>query len=318
MLTEEQLKLRLTGIGGSEIGALVDLHPYMKPIDVYASKVHPNREGDNFHTERGKFFERPTADWWAHRHEAALREVGTLIHPDHRVVLATPDFLARPTAGAELDLSVKCPGPRTRHHWGELGSDEVPPYAYAQVQWELAILEKLHGITRAVVVAPLDGDLAEFPIDADRDLQDHLIGAAERFWRDHVAKRNPPPPDASKEYTEFIRKAFPESGPGLPQADAEALLAAQELRRAKMAKKVADEAEARARQVLEMKIGNGGGLVGPDWKITFKLTKGKPALDLAGLVAELKIPQSAIDRHTKRKPYKTFRATFNGEASSDD
>lgn len=313
-LTDEQLRLRLTGIGGSEIAAIVGEDPYKRPIDVCLAKWDPQPSEDTHHTERGKFFERPTADWWAHRHGAKLRETGTLIHPKHRIVLATPDFVAM-RDGGELDLSVKVPGPRTLHRWGEPGTDEVPPYAYLQVQWELAILGDLHGITRAVVVGPhgANGDLAEYPIEADRDLQDHLIGSAERFWKDHIEPKRPPPPDASEAFTGYIRKRFPESGAAFVKADAEACSAAQRLQKARAALVAAEREESTARQLLEMKIGNADGIEGPGWRISFKMTKGRPSTDWSKLCEGAGITQAVIDSFTSRTPFRQFRVSFKGK-----
>src|SRR5688500_16450805 len=98
-LTDEQLKLRLTGVTGSEIAALVGMNPYVQPIEIWEGKMNPRPSLDNHHTLRGKFYERPTADWWAHLHGATLRETGTLVHPRNPIVIATPDFIAKTDEG---------------------------------------------------------------------------------------------------------------------------------------------------------------------------------------------------------------------------
>lgn len=316
MLTPEQLAIRAKGIGGSEIGAIVGEHPYMRPIDVWRGKMGEKDEPDSFHLERGQFFERPTAEWYAHRHDAQLRTVGTLVHPSRPIVIATPDFLAK-SSTVEIDLSIKVPGARTRHHWGAIGTDEAPPYAVVQVQWELLILEQLHGIRSAVIVAPLDGDLAEFPVLADAELQAGLVEAAERFWRDHVVTKRPPAPDASPAYTEWIKKRWPKSEGQTLFATDEAEGWAQRLRAARAARKRAEEDEGKAEQWLKAHIGDSDGIVGSDWSISYKSTKGRPSTDWKSLTAGLGIGSETIDRFTHRVPYRVFRPKFSGENSDD-
>jgi predicted phage-related endonuclease len=194
----------------------------------------------------------------------------------------------------------------------------VPPYALLQVQWELLILGQTMGIRRAVVAAPLDGDLVEYVIDADEELQARLVEEAERFWRDHVERRVPPAPDASPSYGEWLKRRFPKSDEQFLLADAEAVLAAEQLKKAREAKRAAEEAEERARQVLEMKIGESAGLIGPDFRVSWKLAKGRPVVDWKALCMELQVPPAVVERHTKRAPYRVFRPQFAGVASNDD
>lgn len=304
MITEEQKVRRRLGVGGSEVSALVGLNPYMRPIDVYAAKVEGRDVPDNHHMERGRFFERPTAEWWVHRNGGKLLELDTVQSPAHPLVMVHPDFIVLPNGASApgpgcVDLSVKVPGPNTWPQWGDDGSDACPTPALIQLQYELIPLGELYGINRGVVTAPIDGDLRSFPMLSDRELQAMLVEAVERFWRDHVIPRRPPPPDASERYTEYLAKKFPEQKGPLLQADFETEDIAAELFAAREALDAAEERAALARQQLEVLIGEADGIEGDGWRITWRRTKGRASTDWEAIVTELAVPQDVIARHTR-------------------
>lgn len=305
MITEEQKARRRQGIGGSEVGALVGMDPYKRPIDVYEAKVLGREIPDNFNMERGRFFERPTAEWRVHRYGGRLLELDTVQSRQHPLIMVHPDFIVAPTdAQAPLgpdciDLSVKVPGPHTWAQWGEDGTDECPTPALIQLQYELIPLGELYGINRGEVTAPIDGDLRRFPMLADRDLQAMLIEAVERFWRDHVIPQRPPPPDASSSYTEYLKRRFPENSGPMVQADFEAEAWAEQLFRARTVMQRAEMEVEEARQHLEQLIGAGDGIEGEGWRITWRRSKGKVVTDWEGIVQELGVPQTVIEKHTR-------------------
>jgi putative phage-type endonuclease len=93
-LTPEQLELRRSGIGGSDIAAILGLSPYATPLDVFRSKVENYVQSDSWAFRRGRLLEPVVAQIYAEETGAMLREVGTLRHPDRSIVLATPDRIA--------------------------------------------------------------------------------------------------------------------------------------------------------------------------------------------------------------------------------
>lgn len=316
MLTPEQKALRLTGIGGSEVGAIAGLNPWMKPIDVYRRKVEGFEEADTEAMERGRFLERGVAEWYAHRHKSKLREVGTLVWHRNKVVVCTPDFLALPESGPELDLSIKVPGPRAWAEWGEPGTDEVPEQYLVQVQWELIALRELYGITESVVAAPIDGLLKVYRVKADENCQGKLVAIAEKFWRDHVETRTPPEPDGSESYGKHLKALFPAAAEKkVITATSEAEQWAKAYFAAKEVKDLAEEKQQVARQHLERLIGDAYAMNGDDFRITFGLTKGKPKTDWEKVCEEAKVPQALVDKYTSRSPFRQFRPTSKKEAA---
>src|SRR3954471_5849993 len=122
-LTEEQLRLRMQGVGGSEIGAVAGLSPFATPLDVYATKVgeRPPLE-ENHHMRRGRILEPAIAAWWAEETGAEqMREPGTLKSSTHPLVIATPDRAAL-IQGELAGCEIKAPGQYARG-WGAAGTD---------------------------------------------------------------------------------------------------------------------------------------------------------------------------------------------------
>ncbi len=319
MLTEDQKRLRLTGVGGSEIGAILGLNKYQKPIDVYRAKTEPGYSPEvGHHAERGTFLEDGVARWFAHRTGSELREVGTIVHPGKPIVLSTPDRLARMPGRDEIDLSIKFPGPRAafttdpEEAWGEQGTDSVPSRALVQVQWELIPLGILYGIREAAVAAPLDGDLRIYRIAADPELQAMMMDEAERFWRNHVEKRTPPPVDGSSSYGEWLahRPRDEKESAAPPEAKGWANI----LETARIARETVDEKEAEARNHLIALMGDASVMVGDGFRISYKQTKGRTQIDWKAIAEEARVPLDVISKHTKRgAAYRQFRPTFGGK-----
>src|SRR4051812_24779541 len=130
-LTPDQLKMRLSGIGGSEIAVVVGISPYAGFIDVWAVKVEGRVFEGNAATRRGQILEPAVAAWYAEETGAQLREVGTIRHPTREIALATPDRIAT-LAGSERLVEIKTANLRQIDKWGEPGTDEVPAQYLAQ------------------------------------------------------------------------------------------------------------------------------------------------------------------------------------------
>jgi putative phage-type endonuclease len=293
MLTPEQKKMRLQGIGGSEIAAIVGLNPYANALDVWRSKVEGYEVPVNEHMKRGIFLEAGIADWYADRTGAQLREIGTVFHPAFPRVFCTPDRLAK--KDAEWNVSIKAPGANAKG-WGDEGTDQVPMTALIQFHWELLTLEQLHGITRGDIAAPIGGELRVYPIAADANLQGQLLEAGQKFWRDHIETGIPPRVDGSESAARWLADKFPEHRAPLlpPTPEADALMRRLRELRAEKAQKELEEKEAIAS--LKLLLGDHEGMAADMWKCTWKNTKGSVQTDWEAIAREMGAPQALIEK----------------------
>ena len=281
-LSEKQLALRRTGIGASEVAAVVGLHPTKKPIDVWAEKTGRTEpfEGNEF-TEWGHRIERVVAEAWQERHpEVSIFTPGTLRHRDERfsMALASPDRVVVPQGRRAREvwqelLEIKNVSTFRSDQFGEEGTDDVPEHMLVQVQYQLEVVD----LEKATLVPLIGGnDFRQYPIERDREFGAMLVDAVARFWHDHVEADVPPPVDGSASYSTYLRRRFPaETGPLLdPSPEAEALV--KRLRGARAALRAAEADEAEAGNVLRAFLGEAAGVAG---LCTWKANKPSEKLD---------------------------------------
>jgi putative phage-type endonuclease len=314
-LTPEQQALRASGIGSSEIAAVVGLNPWMRPIDVWQSKMGRCHEPeDTAALERGIYLEQGIGAWYANRTSRVLEHPGTLQHPDRWICLATPDAISHGLEGANdrRVLEIKAPDWRSAPHWGEEGSQDIPAYYVPQVQWEMGAAQ----IPRADIAALIDGRLQVYTVPFHEKLFAGLCELAERFWAKHVLTGEAPGPDGSASYSRFLERIYPaiKSRSGLIPAPSEAGPLVQEYQRLTAILDRADEQRTKVRQQLEMMIGDEGGLVGSWGKIYWRQGSERTKIDYQAIVEQLevaKVDPDLIKKHTHvREGTRPFRAYF--------
>lgn len=209
MLTAEQLEMRKKGLGGSEIAAVLGESRFATPFDVWLSKTQGWRTEETEDMRRGSFLEDGIAHWYASRYgiEGQLTEPGTLAHATRPVALCTPDRIVGGLA--RRLVSIKAPR-RGGDLWGEPGTDHVPPEYLLQLQWEHAICSSHGALSDEMHLAALvDGDLAVYITQADRELQAWLLDYAESWWARHVVGGEQPSMDGSGAAHAWLKKKFP-------------------------------------------------------------------------------------------------------------
>lgn len=271
-LSEKQLDLRRTGVGASEVAAVIGVHPTKSAIDVWMAKQPdaPESDGGSL-AEFGHRVERILGEAWVDRHGAEGLRIytpGTLRHPTHDWALASPDrVVATPGLGrpARADwkslLEMKAAFFSDREY-GD-GADEVPERHLVQVAWQLAVT----GLEEGTLVALVRGDYREYPITRDRELEELLLDQVGRFWREHVLAGVPPAVDGSDGWAGYLRRRYPRDAAPLLPATPEALDLAAKLKEAKAAAKAAGVLEEQLSQALKLAIGDAAGIEGvASWK----------------------------------------------------
>lgn len=215
MLSDEQLKLRMQGTGGSEIGAVAGLSPFASPLSVYLVKrgeVEPF--AGNEHTRRGDRREPLIANWWAEEVGATdVTSPGTIISTRYKYVLSTPDRKGR-VNGEPRACQVKAPTDRQRYKFGEPGTDAVQAFILAQCHWDMhaADTEKCDVAVEFSEEGVPAVYRAVYPIVFDPEFFGLLVEANNKFWVDHVLKGVPPPADDTD--TELLKRTLPKDDGG--------------------------------------------------------------------------------------------------------
>jgi putative phage-type endonuclease len=271
-LTPEQLEMRRTGIGSSEIGIIAGLSLYATPMAVWLEKRGILERGPQTpEQEWGHELEDVIARRYARENDGYLVDGETVVHQTRSWMLATPDrwFVPRVVMTRWL-LECKNVGLRQFRYWGPAGTDEAPPVVIGQASWQMAVT----GTERCDVAALLGGsDYRTFELHRDLELEAGLIDIGERFWFGNVVADIPPPLDASDETKKWLASRFPRDIKPLLEATAEARAMAGHLRTAERFIGTAERRAETIRAQLKEQIGEASGITGDFGTITWKANK---------------------------------------------
>lgn len=288
-LSPEQIAMRRGGITATDVAAIVGVHPFHRPVDVFAEKTGQAEpfEG-NLRTKWGDLLEQPIRDDYERKYDVRVELHGTLRNPRAEWQMATPDGLVFPRGSqyAERGLEIKCHGREAMWSgalvYGQPGTDEVPPHELIQCVWGMHVA----GLDRWDLVSFYDGVPNEFSISRDDELIGILVEAAERFRNDHVIAGVPPPPDGSDSWDRFQKRRWNGLSPDVIElgADHIARPAIAELREVREQIASLELRRDAIGQTLKELIGDGAGLRwiderGKPQSITWKRNKSGIATD---------------------------------------
>lgn len=221
------LKGRQSGIGGSEIAAIVGLNQYTTPMQVWESKVNPIVE-DNATSEPaywGNTLEEVVAKEYAKRTGRKIQRITTQMrHPDFSFAIANIDrAVINPEISGNVRfkdgklttdriLECKTANGFSVKQWGEIGSDQVPDSYLIQCQWYMAVT----GASICDLAVLIGGqDFRIYTITRDDDLINDLLIQGAAFWELVQSRTEPDPVN----YPEAVKK-WSKSDPSLSvQAD---------------------------------------------------------------------------------------------------
>ncbi|MDX9832688.1 MAG: YqaJ viral recombinase family protein [Anaerolineae bacterium] len=299
--------LRAQGITASEVAKVAGVSKWGGPLEVWSRKLGlVPEQTETPDMRRGNRLEPALCDWTAEEVGLVAAECPTLQSPRNPLVIASPDRLLYTDRGlVELVAVEEVKAPRrTQHHWTDPAEDPtgIDPEYLPQVQWQMLATET----NRAVVGALCYGDLWVYQILADHELQGLLLQAAERFWRDHILTRTPPPPDRGAD-AEVLRHLYPaEKAPLVQRPDLDPLVISwREFD--SLAKAHQEEADRRKAELMAA-IGEATGVEHPEaWRVTWKANKATEAVNWRGIAEEMLadgrgIAADLMARHTTIKP----------------
>lgn len=213
-------------IGGSSVGALLELGGYSSLFQVYMDYTGQGLEPDEqtkWTFRRGHIMEKAIAEMFSALTGFELTEPEEAYYdPDHPYLILHPDReFTDPKSGRKYALECKMASMHAfRHSWGDPGEEidaplidpSVPVYKgdektlveqyYAQVQWYYALAD-YEGVFLARMT---DGDIAIYYVEPDEMVQRALYKTAIRF-HDRVAAGWKPDPKTTFQ----AKAAHPES-----------------------------------------------------------------------------------------------------------
>lgn len=264
MLTNEQLAERMHGIGSSEVAAVCGLNPWRSAHDVWMLKrgLADETNDGNVRTRMGLRVESAIAEEYQLETGAELAHWGTVVGTEPWM-LATPD---RSVFGVRRLVEIKNVGWRSAFHWGS-DADAIPDYYRPQVEWQMLVCDA----DETDVAAWLGGsEFRIYRIKRNRELGDAIANVCRRFWHDNVLGNVPPTVDGSDGARRMLAKLYPTNTKPMAVATVEANELAERLAATRADLTTIEEKKSYLENKLREAIGDADGVLGPDWKATFK------------------------------------------------
>jgi putative phage-type endonuclease len=190
------LAARRTGIGSSDVAAIVGATDRSTPLHVYLDKMGERVDAQNEAMLWGSLLEEPVAREWARRNRSVIRRVGLVAHELHPWRLATLDrqVLECPLNRDEREacaLECKCRSAFLAGRWRR----DVPDDVLAQGYWQMIVTGFRH-IHVAVLIG--GNDYRQTVIRWEDGLAEYILSEADRFRREHLIPRRPPAADLTR------------------------------------------------------------------------------------------------------------------------
>ncbi|MBE9491065.1 MAG: YqaJ viral recombinase family protein [Bacteroidetes bacterium] len=206
MLTDQQIKNRKKGIGGSDAAAICGVSKYKSSLQVYNDKVGDssfNNDG-NINTEIGHALEGFVADKYSQEMGVDLVESEqTHLHKDHPFLIAHID---RGIKGKRAALEVKTTNDLLyKEYWGEEGSDSIPMDYLMQCAHYSNVLNLDYIDIRVLVIGGWKKEIKSFRYNKNQKLEDSITKKECIFWNENVLKNISPPASYLEEIKEMYK-----------------------------------------------------------------------------------------------------------------
>lgn len=241
------LAQRRTGIGGSDVAAILGLSKWRTPLDVYLDKRGERAEQpDNPAMRWGRNLEPVVLAAYAEETgQDVRRPEGIIAHADHDWMLANLDGFTDEPRIVEVKTARAATG------WGEPGTAEVPDDYALQVQHYMAV----SGFELADIAVLIGGsDFRIYTVPADRQLQADVIEQLATFWQ-RVQDGSPPEPVS---YADAVQRYGHHAAAGTVSASASVRRAWAELCGLRADIKALEEQEEARKAELLLALGDHG------------------------------------------------------------
>lgn len=202
-----------TGVGASEIAAVLGISPFFDAWEVWArlrGMLGPMKP--DVRMRCGKAFQQPIAQLFTEDtglpHEWYDKPY---YHPRREWQRASVDAFIPAIAKPSAVLEVKTSGLERSGDWerpepGEFGDESgVPEYYLAQVQYQM----NAHNLPLAYIAVEINHELRYYRVEADPTVQAFLLNEAEEFWRKYALGGEEPPIGHSEEFRRYLKRAYP-------------------------------------------------------------------------------------------------------------
>ena len=201
MSHEEWLRMRKTGIGGSDAGAICGLNPYVSAMEVFQDKTTEGvKEVDNESMRQGRDLEDYVARRFMEETGLKVRRSNVMYRSqENPFMIADVDRLV---VGQDAGLECKTASAYSAGKWKD---GKMPPHYLIQCLHYMAVTGKREWYIAVVI---LGRDFQYHKITWDDGVIGKLVAVETAFWQNHVEAGVMPDPDGSKACDEMIAGYF--------------------------------------------------------------------------------------------------------------
>ena len=198
---KEWLKLRKSGLGGSDAAAVCGLNPYTSAMDVFQDKTTEEiNEEDNEAMRQGRDLEEYVAKRFCEATGFQVRRSNMMYRSkEYPFLFADVDRLL---VGEDAGLECKTASAYSADQWKD---GKIPPHYLIQCLHYMAVTGKKEWYIAVVI---LGREFQYRKIAWDSQLIGDLVDVEEAFWKNHVEAGVMPAPDGSQACDEMISRYF--------------------------------------------------------------------------------------------------------------
>lgn len=300
------LAARRSGIGGTDIAAILGLSPYRTAVDVWLDKTGQAAQvAENEAMYWGNRLEDVVAHEFMARTGAKVQRVNSLLRSEsHPFALASidraivePGRAARAKdgvlVGASALLECKTASAYASKDW--TGDDQMPIQYAAQCMWYLAV----SGLQTCHVAALIGGNtFVTRKVQRDEETIATMLEQARSWWQRHIVEGARPDPESGKDAATL----FPSDSGQMVEIDddTELLVLVNELRLLREQAKGTEQHIEAIESQIKVRIGESSGLsIGGKPAITWKASASSTRTDWKAVAQSLSAPPEVIARHTQ-------------------
>ena len=280
-------------IGASAAPVILGLSPWQTPMGLFLQMQDGGDIADNEAMERGRFLESSVLAWTGARTGAKAIEPGIPLdepgiagpepfmqfHPDGAFWYDNPPYRADSAFWRVAEIKTA----RQNNGWGEDGTDQIPPYYLAQVQFQLACLPGVKEAQVGVYIGSED-KLRTYVVKSDHEFQRFMVEAIGEWCYRSIVLGQAPALDGSAATATYLQRKFPKPLLGIRPAVASEAALVSELASVKQAIAASEARESELTNLLRDAIGEAEGVeVEGVGKVTWRHVSGGATANMTKL-----------------------------------
>jgi len=215
---KDWLAYRRTGIGGSDVAAIMGVSPFTTARSLYYDKcgIHPMLPDDSNWVAKkvGHLLEDLVAEIFTFKTGYKVFKIKKMFqHPLHEFMLADVDCFVELPGGKRAVLECKTGNYHTQDKW----ADGAVPINYEYQGRHYMSVMNIDAVFFACLFGNNENEFVYRKVERDMDQEAAMVEQEQYFWEEHVQKRVEPPYTESGDLVlESIRRHYGEADPDAP------------------------------------------------------------------------------------------------------